>query len=288
MWWANGLWDESKVYNIQTSRYGLSLDADDLRLRKLGPIDAPSVEAAVLTQDNAPIDVLPEVSIEIALEASDQRYAAQGAGPLTDDFQLIESGKYFQRRWLTNLAFASDAATGDAPPLNALRSGLEIAAWPDRVAFILRLVPTQIIENGLLEMTFAVPPTYSALSTHEGSAVFSNDDDHGFVLLKHAREEVLTCHPDTLKCTVRREIGGVWQASEAVQVGLIIYPTVAAEEVLADASVAETSPLDVRAAVHDVREAAAGFRHIVGLSDDVFHNTPLSNCRAMVEASREP
>lgn len=48
------------------------------------------------------------------------------------------------------------------------------------------------------------------------------------------------------------------------------------------------SEQDVRDAVYKVREATAGFRHIVGLSDDIFHNTPLANCRAMVEASREP
>ena len=45
---------------------------------------------------------------------------------------------------------------------------------------------------------------------------------------------------------------------------------------------------DVRTAVYKVREATAGFRHIIGLSDDILHNTPLSNCLAMVQASREP
>jgi|GEM_PF-1386020 len=44
----------------------------------------------------------------------------------------------------------------------------------------------------------------------------------------------------------------------------------------------------IRSAVHRVREETRGYRHIVGLSDDIFHNTPLSHCRALVEAAREP
>jgi hypothetical protein len=44
----------------------------------------------------------------------------------------------------------------------------------------------------------------------------------------------------------------------------------------------------VRDAVHRVREQTRGYRHIVGLSDDILHDTPLSNCLAFVEAAREP
>jgi len=43
----------------------------------------------------------------------------------------------------------------------------------------------------------------------------------------------------------------------------------------------------IRAAVHQVREDTRGYRHVVGLSDDVFHNTPLAHCRAFVEAARQ-
>lgn len=44
----------------------------------------------------------------------------------------------------------------------------------------------------------------------------------------------------------------------------------------------------IRIAVRQVREETRGYRHIVGLSDDIFHNTPLSHCLAFVEAAREP
>ncbi len=46
------------------------------------------------------------------------------------------------------------------------------------------------------------------------------------------------------------------------------------------------TPEQVRADVRRIKEETKGYRHIVGLSDDVLRNTPLVNCRAYVEESR--
>jgi uroporphyrinogen-III decarboxylase len=43
---------------------------------------------------------------------------------------------------------------------------------------------------------------------------------------------------------------------------------------------------EVRSEVRKVKEETQGYRHIVGLSDDVLHNTPLSNCLALVDEAR--
>jgi len=45
---------------------------------------------------------------------------------------------------------------------------------------------------------------------------------------------------------------------------------------------------DVRRAVQRVRSQTAGYRHVVGLSDDILKNTPLSNAKALVEEARRP
>ncbi len=45
---------------------------------------------------------------------------------------------------------------------------------------------------------------------------------------------------------------------------------------------------DVRADVRRIRSATAGTRHIVGLTDDLFKNTPLVNARAFVDEARKP
>jgi len=43
---------------------------------------------------------------------------------------------------------------------------------------------------------------------------------------------------------------------------------------------------EVRSEVRKVKEETQGYRHIVGLSDDVLHNTPLSNCLALVDEAK--
>jgi uroporphyrinogen-III decarboxylase len=43
---------------------------------------------------------------------------------------------------------------------------------------------------------------------------------------------------------------------------------------------------EVRREVRRVRDETAGYRHVVGLSDDILKNTPLRNARALVEESR--
>lgn len=44
---------------------------------------------------------------------------------------------------------------------------------------------------------------------------------------------------------------------------------------------------EVRESVQRVREETRGFRHIIGLSDDVLPNTPLANCLALADESRK-
>ena len=47
------------------------------------------------------------------------------------------------------------------------------------------------------------------------------------------------------------------------------------------------TPQQVRDDVARIRRQTRGYRHVVGLSDDILKNTPLANMRAFVEAARE-
>jgi len=49
----------------------------------------------------------------------------------------------------------------------------------------------------------------------------------------------------------------------------------------------EGTPDDVRREVRRVREQTAGWRHVVGLSDDVLKGTPLENARAFADEARK-
>ncbi len=44
---------------------------------------------------------------------------------------------------------------------------------------------------------------------------------------------------------------------------------------------------EVRSEVRQVKEETQGYRHIIGLSDDILPNTPLSNCLAFVDEARQ-
>ncbi|MBD3182081.1 hypothetical protein GF312_07305 [Candidatus Poribacteria bacterium] len=43
---------------------------------------------------------------------------------------------------------------------------------------------------------------------------------------------------------------------------------------------------EVRTEVRKVKEETKGYRHIIGLSDDLLHNTPMNNCLAFVDEAR--
>jgi hypothetical protein len=242
MWWADGLRDPGNVFNIQTSRYGLSFDADDFVLRKLGPLAAPPTEAELLTQDNSMIEALPEPALGVALNVGGESYPVVQGPALFEDAQLIESGTFFQRRWLRNLRFAPGA-----PGVDPNHSGLEIAAWPDRVAFTLRVVSPAALETVTLEMYLTAPSGYRQLSTAGDAVAFGDETGAGFVVLAQAPGDLLEFDAATATVTVRVQGAASWAAGEERSVGLIVYPVLDAAAALYDLRHDEEVAVEVRA-----------------------------------------
>ncbi len=278
-WWADGLKAPAKVFNIQTSHYGLSFDFHAFRLRAFGLIANPPTEAEALRQDNRLIESLPEVSIRAALEKG-QRYTVIGAGRTElkntsyEDCQLIESGRYFHRRWLTNLVFEPDA-----PMLDKNESGLEICAWPDRVAFLLHLSAAEAggentpLDGAVLEIAFNLPPEYANFQGATGAGCFANSQGHGYILLGDSTSAALSFDP-TGVCTARLQVDN-WPAGEARTVGWIVYLMPNASQSLPEILAQENSPLNVQASqtqpeAHDlevVYQPGAGWHAIVLRND---------------------
>jgi hypothetical protein len=237
------------VFNVQTSHYGLSVNCYRLTpdyfvtfsLDNFGPIANPLPESAAAFQDNHVVFNLPASSIECVLVVSGTRYKPTGGTWYTTSLcKLIESGKFLQRRWLDGLTFQSGAP--------AITSYLEVAAWPDRVSFILHVTPTQAaVLNGALEISLGVGAAYSNLvSAGEGQALCAADGS-GFAFLKDKAAGTMTMDAVNRKCTVRFA-PGYWPAGEERTVGMIVYPTAAdCQNVLARAVDAETTPLTVTA-----------------------------------------
>jgi len=147
MWWTHGLRDERKVFSIQTSRYTLQFDVPAFQLTHLTPLKTALPEAAVLVQKGDAVFGAPDASLACTLRSGGDVFAAAGASRNIEDSHLVESGRFFQRRTVNKIAWAKGAP--------AAEGSLEIAAWPDRLAILLRVTPSQAVAGGALEMTLA-------------------------------------------------------------------------------------------------------------------------------------
>jgi hypothetical protein len=153
--------------------------------------------------------------------------------------QLVEGGRFFQRRWHRIQAgeFGADPNW----------SGLEVAAWPDRISFVLRLVPTNSLEDGRLEMTLDLPAAYSNLLGSGAGSALADARGAGFAVLKSVGSSVLDVDAAHSRVTVSTAVGA-WAANLERSVGFLLYPAGAdVSGVLTRAVAVETTPLPVRA-----------------------------------------
>ena len=220
MWWAYGLRDPSKVFHIQTSHYGLSFDFDDLKLHTFGPIANAAPEQNVIVQDNSLIEELDNAALQCVIEHDGLRFEASGAGPRWENCMLVESGKFFQRRWLEKLTF--NRMGRSIPPPN--KSSLEISAWPDRIAFIFHVKPDIPITNGALEIILDLADVYKTILSEGSACGLFDQNGSGFVFLTDDPNMALICDAAQTQCKVRMEAGSNWPAGLEQTVGIVVYP----------------------------------------------------------------
>ena len=240
-WWADGLRDVAMVFNIQTSRYGLGFDYDDLRINTFGPLDNTATEQQALKQDSTIVNSLPAADIDCVIENNSNRYTDTGAGSSSKDCQLVENGKFFHRKWLKDLTFDAGSPAGAA--------NLEISAWPDRINFSLYFTPDAAMTNGAIEVTIDVDSIYSSLlSNASAGALAVSSTGAGYIFVRDDPNATLTCDSTNTKCTVRLA-PGTWSAGVENSVGITVYPVAdncAAR--LAAVEVSESTPVSVTAA----------------------------------------
>jgi hypothetical protein len=215
MWWAYGLRDERQVFRIQTSRYAMSFDYGRLRLTHLLPLAAAASEAEAVTQADESIFGTPNVMLDCVLEADGRRYAL--TAPARGDWQncqFIESGRFFQRRYLERLSWQAGA-----PPAE---SGLEVAAWPDRLMLLLRTKPAQAVGNAALHLVLSFnDPAMGRL--HGGRAfALEGPADSGVVLLTSDPARTgQGANRTTFAFSLPKED---WAAGVEKELAVIVYP----------------------------------------------------------------
>lgn len=217
MWWADGLRDGSKVFNIQTSRYGLSFDFDDFELKKLAPILGAPTEEEALVQDNSVVQGLADAALKCIIESRGERYRAISAGPYQQDCMIVESGKFFHREWIENISFSQGSPKAEA--------NLEISAWPDRVSFTLHVTPESTIENGAIEVDIDIADIYSTLlDDGDAFALATGTTGSGYIFLTDNQQAQITCNQSNTSCKVRLETGSQWNGGTEKSVCIIVYP----------------------------------------------------------------
>jgi hypothetical protein len=237
MFWSNG--PASSHYAIKTRRYGMIFDWQSLKPTALFPISNPGSEASVLSEswtESFPGTPLVGFSCQVTADGTTNKVTSTGK---SGDVQLVEGGKFFQRRW--QLIRAGGLG------LNSHLSGLEMASWPDRISFVLRLVPTNTLTNGKLQMTLELPGTYTNIMSSGPVFALADIKGSGFAVLKSADSSTISIDAPNSKIVVATQVSN-WTSNQEHSVGLIIYPAGGdIAGVMGRAVVSETAPLPMSA-----------------------------------------
>ena len=272
MWWANALRDEAKVFNIQTSRYAMSFDYSRMQLTHLLPLTKAPTQSQALVMSNKAVFGESNIALECMLHAGGRQFRIAAPKRVdTGNCRLIESGRFFQRRYLTALAWDTGAPK--------VESGLEIAAWPDRLLLLLRVTPQVDITAGALEMTLTFKRADLKLSGGKVFALSAPGDSGIAVLPVDQATTGRGAHGKT--CAFRLQVGA-WAAGKEKQLGVVLYPTARGfSSLLQHVAGNELAPIQVSASQsHPVKadlkvsyDPRQGW-HYVSLRNDQVDRTP--------------
>jgi hypothetical protein len=172
-WWTGGS-RGSAVWHVKTSRYAMTFDSAALSLTSIFPLEETLPETTALDQPQSEIfpASAPSSSLSATLTASGSSVVIQPAATNTDNTDLLNSGKFYQRRWVK-------IKTDSGPALDSSQSGYEVIAWPDRVSIICRVVPTSSVTAGSLILTLNLDSIFDELSSSGVAQALAASDGSG-------------------------------------------------------------------------------------------------------------
>lgn len=270
MWWADGLHAPNKAFNIQTSRYAASFDYGRMKLTHATPLAQTPAVSKALVAPNRELFGKSDIAMECVLHVDGRQFRIAAPRRVnTADCQLIESGRFFQRRCLTNLAWDKGS------PETA--SELEIAAWPDRMLLLLRVTPQANISRGALEMTL----TLKHGGKLAGGKVFSLTGPGGGVAITSTDPANVGRGAHGNACSFRLDIGSLAAGVEK-QLGVVLYPGGRdVPQLIRNAASEQRDPLKItavqteptRAPLKTVYDRVQGW-HYIALRNDQPDRTP--------------
>ena len=267
MWWMKTIKSGNKIFAIKTSHYALSFDYPNLALTNLIINKNESSEDVALRETNTQsFPANNSCSIRFGMLTDNGTYWCNSNTKSLDDCQLIENGKYFQRRFINKLP--------DLIGCDIYNSGLEISSWPDRFSFILRATPGSDLTNRGLLFYLTLPTEYSVLLEQGEFVALKNPaDGSGFIFLKSANATSLTVSGTTIK--VKLDKVASCPAGKEISAGMIVYPVASNIETrLAEIAEQESVPVTVTAqqTVPIVKSLVVGYDRNLG-----WHHIDLRN-----------
>jgi hypothetical protein len=240
MWWKKTIKTGNRIFAIKTNHYSLAFDYPNLAVQDLSINKTDLPESQVLRQTNA--ESFPEnnpCKLSFGLSLNGNMSWCKTTSGVGDDCQLVETGKYFQRRFITNLP--------ELKGCDRYNSGLEISSWPDRLTFILKVTPSKDLENMRLLTNFEFPAQYSVLIEKGDIKALKNPSDgSGFVILKSADATRIVISGTTVQVELKQEAKSI--EGKEINSGMIIYPVAAnIDSKLIEIAAFENQPLVVTA-----------------------------------------
>jgi hypothetical protein len=240
MWWTKTIKTGNQVFAIKTNKYSLLFDYQNLVVQDFSINHGNVPETSVLWETNAEsFSQNQPCELNFGLSINGNMQWCKTTSGSDDDCQLIETGKYFQRRFITNLPDLQDC--------NRYNSGLEISSWPDRLTFILKITPEKDLENLELVTNLKFPEKYSVvLENSDLKALKNPSDGSGFIFLKSAEATAISVTGTTVQ--VSRKEKAICKKGEELNSGIIIYPIAAnIDSRIIEIATQENQPLIVSA-----------------------------------------
>jgi len=179
MWWMNTIkTSNNRTFAIKTNNYALEFDYPTLSIKNLLINSTNTASDKVLRETNAEsFPTTTPIAFSFGMDTNGTvNWISKTSGVLAD-CQLIESGKYFHRRFINKLP--------DLTNCDVYNSGLELSSWPDRLSLMLRAVPTVELKKTGLIMSLTFPSDYSTVVTKGDFRAFKNPTDgSGYIVLK--------------------------------------------------------------------------------------------------------
>ena len=218
MWWKRTIKTGNQVFAIKTNSYSLAFDNLGLDILDLSINRESKSGENVLRESNA--ESFPRNSpceLNFGMKGNDQQWWCETSSGSIHDCQLIETGKYFQRRFINRLPIPGLIGCGK------YTSGLEISSWPDRLSFLLKAIPESDLQDAGASMHLTFPSNYSvSLSDGDILALKDPSDGSGFVILKSEDANRISLSGTTVEVVI--DPLPEWPAGMEKNTGMIIYP----------------------------------------------------------------